>query len=58
MCPPKTDETKLDTIHSGAEIEVKPPENCLTHGLQVSTFKQILSYANSNENVECILYAQ
>lgn len=41
MCPPKTDETKLDTIHSGAEIEVKPPENCLTHGLQVITNNKV-----------------
>lgn len=39
MCPPKSDETKLDTIHSGAEIEVKPAENCLTHGLQVIKYQ-------------------
>lgn len=36
MCPPKTDETQLETIHTNTEIEVKPPENCLTHVLQVS----------------------
>lgn len=35
MCPPKTDETNTENIHAGAEIEVKPPENCLTHALQV-----------------------
>lgn len=37
MCPPRTDQTKVDAIRSETtEIEVKPPETCLTHPLQVT----------------------
>lgn len=36
MCPPRTDQTKVDTTRTdGTEIEVKPPESCLTYQLQV-----------------------
>lgn len=36
MCPPRTDQTKVDAIRTETtEIEVKPPETCLTHSLQV-----------------------
>lgn len=39
MCPPRTDQTKVDTTRTDdTEIEVKPPETCLTYQLQVSIF--------------------
>lgn len=40
MCPPRTDQTKVDTTRTDdTEIEVKPPETCLTYQLQVSISK-------------------
>lgn len=47
MCPPRTDATKTEAIHTGAEIEVKPPENCLTHALQVNNKCAVLCYAGA-----------
>lgn len=44
MCPPRTDQTKIDTTRTdGTEIEVKPPESCLTYQLQVISCSVIIT---------------
>ncbi|KAG4077616.1 hypothetical protein HA402_008876, partial [Bradysia odoriphaga] len=42
ICPPSTDDTILEAIHAGAEIEVKPPENCLPNALQYSLLQNVV----------------
>lgn len=55
MCPPRTDQTKIDTTRTeGTEIEVKPPESCLTYQLQVTIISS-LWFAWTKERVWHIL---
>ncbi|KAJ6634803.1 Protein eva-1 like C [Pseudolycoriella hygida] len=42
ICPPSTDDTILEAIHTGAEIEVKPPENCLPNALQYLLIQNVV----------------
>lgn len=51
MCPPKTAPTKTETIHTGTEIEVKPPENCLTYSLQVIFLPPVIALEAAEERV-------
>ncbi|XP_055306897.1 protein eva-1 [Sitodiplosis mosellana] len=43
MCPPRTDQTKVDTTRTDdTEIEVKPPETCLTYQLQYALLQIVV----------------
>ncbi|XP_031626186.1 uncharacterized protein LOC116342639 [Contarinia nasturtii] len=43
MCPPRTDQTKVDTTRTeDTEIEVKPPESCLTYQLQYALLQIVV----------------
>lgn len=54
MCPPRTDQTKIETTRTDdTEIEVKPSETCLTYQLQVISYVVIISGSIGEEQKCC-----